>query len=161
MQSNQNQYSPIRRKDRALTETQAQEILQKQEFGTLSTVDRNGHPYGIPLNYVVLNNAIYFHSAQRGHKLENIDNNERVCFSVVGKNSIVAAQFATNYESVVVFGRAVRITGDEKRAALAAMIEKYAPEYPEEGAAVIDNEFKRTVVVKIEIEHLTGKARNE
>lgn len=161
MRQNQNQYPPIRRRDRALTDEKANEILRAQDFGTLSTVDHNNQPYGIPLNYVVLNKSIYFHSAQKGHKLDNIDNNDRVCFSVVGKNHIVAEQFATNYESVVVFGRARQVQGNEKRAALEAMNEKYAPEYPREGAAIIEKEFKRTVVIKIEIEHLAGKARNE
>lgn len=40
----------IRRKDRALSESNAIKILEKGSFGTLSTIGADGYPYGIPIN---------------------------------------------------------------------------------------------------------------
>ncbi len=161
MLSNKSDVRPIRRKDRVLSEQQARKILQTAEFGILSTVSPNNQPYGTPVHYVVIGNAIYFHSASRGHKLDNIDSNNQVCFCVVGKNQVIPEQFTTNYASVVVFGHAGRVEDREKKAALEALVDKFSPQFTVEGAAVIEKEFKRTVVIKIEIDHITGKARNE
>ena len=63
----------MRRKDRLLTEKEAREILSEGEYGVLSTMGENGYPYGVPVNYVYLNDNIYFHcAADVGPKLENI-----------------------------------------------------------------------------------------
>lgn len=60
----------MRRKDRLLTEKEAKEILSEGEYGVLSTIGEDGYPYGVPVNYVYLNDSIYFHcAADVGHKL--------------------------------------------------------------------------------------------
>ena len=41
----------LRRKDRAITKEEAITLLNKGEYGILSTVSENGNPYGIPLSY--------------------------------------------------------------------------------------------------------------
>ena len=60
----------IRRKDRALDASAAKRLLAHGEYGILSTVDADGQPCGVPLNYVYRNDAIYFHCAHAGHKIE-------------------------------------------------------------------------------------------
>ncbi len=52
--------------------------------------------------------VIYFHCAPEGHKLENLSGNNKVSFCVVGKTQVLPDKFATNYESVIVFGTACR-----------------------------------------------------
>jgi len=44
----------MRRKDRKITETEAFSILKKGEYGILSTTSPNGDPYGVPLNYCLI-----------------------------------------------------------------------------------------------------------
>ena len=63
----------IRRKDRAIEEAEAFDLLNQCEYGILSTVDQSGQPYAVPLNYAFKDNCIYFHSAQHGHKIDNIE----------------------------------------------------------------------------------------
>ena len=41
----------MRRKDRALGMEETIEILNKSEYGVLSTVDENNVPYGVPINF--------------------------------------------------------------------------------------------------------------
>lgn len=134
-------------------------LLEKGEYGVLSTVDQAGQPYGIPLNYAFENGCIYFHSACSGHKLDNIERNSLVSFCVVGRTHVLAAEFATEYESVVVFGKALEAKGKERMDALIALLEKYSPSYLEEGKRYIQLKDKATAVIKIDITHVSGKAR--
>jgi uncharacterized protein len=149
----------LRRKDRKSTQEETTELLTRGEYGILSTVDKDGQPYGVPLSYVYRNEAIYIHSDLKGHKLDNIAANPKVSFSVVGNVQLLAQQFTTNYESVVAFGTATEISGNEKNDALFGLIEKYSPEFLEEGKKYIQSDNKITQVIKISIDHISGKAR--
>ncbi|WP_291648327.1 pyridoxamine 5'-phosphate oxidase family protein [Clostridium sp.] len=149
----------IRRKDRKIEASEAIDILKKCEYGILSTVDENGYPYGIPLSYVYANDSIYFHSSVEGHKLENIKNNDKVSFCVVGQTDVLPDKFSTKYESVIIFGRAKEVFEDEKKEALLELIKKYSVDYMEKGKVYIKNASTKTKVIKVGIDHISGKAR--
>ncbi len=152
-------FKEIRRKDRAISKQEAIEILTNGEHGILSTIGVDGYPYGIPVNYVYHNGNIYFHCAKKGHKLDNIAYNNKVSFCVVGNTKVLPEKFGTNYESAVSFGTAAKISGAEKNEALIAILEKYSSEFMEKGMVYIQNLYDKTVVVKISIEHVSGKSR--
>jgi len=150
---------PMRRDDRALPYEQALEILQKGEYGILSTVSPDGQPYGVPVSFAYAEDALYFHCAVEGHKLENLNANPRVSFCVVGRTEVLPEQFATRYESAIVFGQAVELTGDEKHSGLTELLKKYSPDFLKKGERYIESDLQKTRVFKIEIEALSGKAR--
>ena len=108
-------------------------------------------------HYVFINDSIYFHCAIEGHKLENIAYNDKVSICVVGKAEVVPEKFTTNYESVIAFGRAKEVKGDEKEIALIALIGKYSPEHISEGREYIKR-LDRTSYRHL-LERITGKAR--
>ena len=119
---------PMRRKERQMPTTFAQELLRRAEYGVLSTVDEVGQPYGVPVSFAYDGaDAIYFHGARIGHKLDNLLHNPRVCFTVIGYTQILPAQFSTIYESAIAFGRASVLDGDEKRLGLRLLAAKYNP----------------------------------
>lgn len=149
----------MRRKDRAIEDKEAIELLCLCEYGFLSTVSQNGQPYGIPLSYVYRDDCIYFHCAKVGQKISNIEHNNKVSFSVVGKTKTLPDLFATEYESVVVFGIASEVSGVERENVLLWILEKYSPGYLAEGKEYIQLKDKTTKVMKIEIERFSGKAR--
>lgn len=152
----------MRRKERQMPNPEALSLLARGEYGVLSTCDGNGQVYGVPLSYANTATKIYFHSAQTGHKLENILYHPEVCFTVVGKTKVLPKKFSTAFESVIVFGEAQLISDrEEKRKALNLLAWKYAPEFPEEGEAYIDRAIDHTTVVGITIRHYTGKKREE
>jgi nitroimidazol reductase NimA-like FMN-containing flavoprotein (pyridoxamine 5'-phosphate oxidase superfamily) len=152
---------PVRRADREISLHEAQELLYKGEYGVLSTVGKDGQPYGVPLSYAYKNNCLYFHCAIAGHKLENIESSPRVSFCVVGKTRVLPEKFATEYESAVAFGAAAEVHGAERHSALVWLLEKYSQGFIEEGRKYIDEKDHATKVVKIVIEHVTGKARRQ
>ena len=150
----------LRRKDRAISLEEAREILSKGEFGILSTVDDENQPYGVPLNYVFRNNCIEFHCATEGHKIDNITRNNRVSFCVVGKTKVLPGEFATEYESVIVFGSISELTGHNKRDFLISLLQKYSSNHMEAGMKYLDGSIDRTRGYSISISELSGKAKS-
>ncbi|NEZ46568.1 pyridoxamine 5'-phosphate oxidase family protein [Clostridium niameyense] len=152
-------FKKMRRKDKIISKDDIIFILNKGNFGILSTVDTNGYGYGVPLNYVYKNNSIYFHCAPVGEKLENIKNNNKVSFCVTNNVEILNSKFDTNYESVIIFGKAYEIFGQEKDEALLYLIDKYSKDFMDEGKKYIENSKDKIKVIKIDIEHSSGKAQ--
>jgi uncharacterized protein len=149
----------LRRKDRGIDSREARELLARGEYGVLSTVSADGAPYGVPLNYCVLEDAVYFHCAPEGHKLENIAADNRVSFCVVGRTEVLPEKFSTRYESVIVAGRAEEVSGAEKQRALEGLVTKYSAGFGEAGLRYIAADGPRTRVFKFAIEAISGKAR--
>lgn len=114
------------------------EFLNKQETGRICSVDKEGYPQIIPMNFVYAKEAIYMHSHIKGEKLENISKNHKVGFEVDQSLEFLpsyfthptdASQADTLYISVVIKGTGSIITDrKEKTFALNALMEKYQPE---------------------------------
>jgi len=152
-------FRKMRRQDRKLTTEEVSELLTNSEYGVLATVGDDDYPYSVPLHYVYKGNAIYFHCAAEGQKLDGIRKNSKVSFCVVGSTEVLPKEFSAQYESVIVFGRASELQGEEKRAALVLILEKYAREYMTDGKREITKAGNAVSVIKISIEHMSGKGR--
>lgn len=151
-------FKPMRRNDKAITEVEILELLKQGEYGVLSTIGENGYAYGVPLSYGYKDGNIYFHGATEGLKLENLAYNNKVSFTVVGPTEVLPSAFSTNYESVIVFGTAEFLEGEEKIEGLKVLLEKYSPDFMENGMKYIRNDESKTKVLKIKVEQVTGKA---
>ena len=153
----------MRRKDRAITQAEAMEFLQQAEVGYLSLAVENT-PYVVPLNFVVMDNNIYFHAATTGRKLDMLDQNPKCCFLVSSLDGIKAGDNACDYgaffKSVVVEGTAHRVSDvDEKVRSLNKLTEKHSTghsfrEVTPEGANTV-------AVIAISIDSISGKARKK
>jgi hypothetical protein len=147
----------MRRKDKEIGKDEAINLLTNCEYGVLSTVGNDGQPYGVPLNYAYKDNCIYFHCALEGHKTDNLDDNPKVSFCIVGNTEVLPSEFSTNYVSAVAFGVASEVLGTERYDALVLLLEKFSPGFMEEGKKYIKKLDKVTKVIKIEIQHISGK----
>jgi nitroimidazol reductase NimA-like FMN-containing flavoprotein (pyridoxamine 5'-phosphate oxidase superfamily) len=152
-------FKEMRRNDRQFTDEEARKVLANGEYGVLSMQSENGYAYGVPLSYAYKENKVFFHCALEGLKVENIKYNNKVSFCVVGRTMVLPDKFSTLYESVIAYGIASEVSGQEKQEALMALVEKYSPEFREAGHKYAMNSGDITKVYKIEIEHLTGKGR--
>jgi len=152
-------FKDMRNANRQISKEESMQILKDAEFGVFSTVGINGYPYGVPVSYILMDNAIYIHCAMEGNKLENIRYEPKVSFSVVGNTELIPEKFTTKYESVIVYGRAEEITAlDEKESALLSIIDKYSKDFLAQGKAYITRAIDKTHIIKINIDHLTGKS---
>lgn len=152
-------FRKTRKPHMALNHEESMRILEKEEYGIVSTIGEDGYPYGFPMSYVVLDGSIYFHCGVVGHKLDNIIYNDKVSFTVVGSTELLPEQLDTNYESIIVYGRATKVEGEEKVLALVEILDKYAKGFMNEGKISIEEDNHITTVIKISIEHITGKIR--
>jgi len=134
-------------------------ILQKAEYGILSIASLNGEPYGVPLNYCIINDAIYFHCANEGKKLDILSRNNSVSFCSIGATKVLPEQFAMKYESAIISGKAEEVTGSEKQSALEGIVKKYSSPFFNQGLEYIKTNIATTRVYKIIIQSITGKAR--
>jgi nitroimidazol reductase NimA-like FMN-containing flavoprotein (pyridoxamine 5'-phosphate oxidase superfamily) len=146
---------------RWMSEKDAYEFLAAGTVGRLATCDQAGQPYVISLNYVLSDGKIYFHSKLTGRKLDNLVQNNRVCFEVSETIKITSPDdlpcaCATRYTSVLAFGTA-RILADntEKAAALNLLVKKYEAGRPY--AAVDEQHAAGCAVVEIRIDKISGK----
>ena len=148
----------MRKKDREIFGQEIDKIFSESSYGVLSTNSEDGYAYGIPLNYVFLDGNIYFHCAFSGHKIDNINFNDKASFVVVDKAEIVGEKFTTKYKSAVAFGRVSKVVDSEKEKILIAFIEKYSIEFYQKGIEYVKRVASETNVLKLKIEHRKGKA---
>lgn len=152
-------FREMRRKKQILAAEECIEILEKRTSGVLAVSGDDDYPYAVPLSYVYRDGCIYFHSALSGHKIDAINRHNKVSFCVIDKDEIVPEKFTTYFRSVIVFGNASIIDNDdEKLQAIECLACKYSPKQSEEELKhEIQKGFRHMHIIRITIEHITGK----
>ena len=152
-------FRPMRRSAQLLTNAEAEEILMSATSGVLSVLGDGGYPYGVPLSYVYNEGKIYFHCAKSGHKLDAVKECDKASFCVIAQDEIIPEKYTTAFRSVIAFGRIREITDDsEMRRAIELLARRYNPAGSEEDLNTeIDREYDRLCMLKLTVEHLTGK----
>ena len=143
------------------------QFLNQEHTGRICSIDENGYPQIIPMNFVFLNDAIYMHSHTRGEKLDNIRRNDKVGFEVDRSLAFLpsyfthptdASQADTLYISVVIKGRG-KIIEDraEKTIALNGLMKKYQPEGGYEPINPAMEVLDEVEIIKVIPESMRGK----
>ena len=131
-------------------------VLERSEVGFLA-MTRDTWPYCVPVNYVFHEGDIYIHSSTKGKKLDIIEANPPVCFTILGSYEYVQGECTYVYESGIVYGKAWVVEDtDQKRKAYEALVAKYEPEGSLEGDAGC---IEGSAIILIEIDDVTAKKR--
>ncbi|HET7337290.1 MAG TPA: pyridoxamine 5'-phosphate oxidase family protein [Candidatus Nitrosotalea sp.] len=143
------------------------EFLNQQETGRVCSIDKDGFPQIIPMNFVYANDAIYMHSHPRGEKLENITKNPKVGFEVDQSLEFLPSYFSsptdasqadTLYISVIIKGKATLISDPkEKTLALNELMKKYQPEGGYEKMSPDMEVVKEVAIIKVIPVTMRGK----
>ena len=151
----------MRRFRQQLSNEEAVKILKNCTNGTLSLVDADGAPYGVPVSYVYDGGSkIYIHCAVSGRKIDCINADSRCSFCVVAQDNIVPEEFTTYFRSVIVTGRiSILADTEEIRAGLVMLCNKYCPGIDPE--MEIEKFLKVVKVLCIDIVEITGKEAKE
>ena len=149
-------FREMRRARQMLPEAECIEILRGGQTGILGVNGDDGYPYTVPINYVYEGGCIYIHGARSGHKLDAMNRDDRVSFCVIERDDVVPETLSTNYRSVILFGRARVLEGDEMIEAARRLGLKYCPD-PDAVEREIRRELPALCCVEIRIEHMTGK----
>lgn len=144
---------------RQLSDAETLELLKKGDHGTLSVQGDDGYPYSTPVNYIMVNDKLYIHSAPYGYKIECLERDAKCCFSAIISAQIIPSKITAAFESVIMTGKAVFIQDQaEKRAALEAFVTQKHPGYEDVGFKMIDHQIDKTAVLRIDPISTTGKA---
>ena len=143
------------------------QFLNSQETGRVCSIDKEGYPQIIPMNFVYAGDAVYMHSHIKGEKLENIARNPQVGFEVDQSLEFLpsyfthptdASQADTLYISVVIKGYGSLVTDRvEKTFALNALMEKYQPEGGYEKIRPDMHVLDEVAVIKVTPKTMRGK----
>ena len=138
------------------------EILKNGKFSTISMC-RNDEPYIVTLSYGFdeINNCLYFHSAQKGLKLEYLNENQKVCGTILEDLGYVKSACSHKYRSIVFWGDMTFVENlDEKKHAFDIML-KHLEENPSKLKKKFfksEKSYKNTCLLKLDINLITGKA---
>jgi uncharacterized protein len=160
------------------------EFLNNQLVGRIASIDINGYPQIIPMNFVYLqqdypnpnnnltntirrSDAVYMHSYPLGEKLDNIKRNSKVGFEVDQHICFLpsyyfhptdASQADTLYISVVIKGTASIVEdNEEKTQALNGLMKKYQKEGKYEILDSFTPAIHEVAVIKIVPKEMRGK----
>jgi len=150
----------MRRLDREITDRAQIESIIKQSSVCRLAMSDNNRPYLVPLNFGYRDEALYFHCAKEGKKIDILKNNPVVCFEFDSGHELVTADkscdWGMKYQSVIGYGTAFFIEDmQKKKEALAIIMNQYSGAYHEFEEAVVLN----TAIIKVEIEKMTGKIK--
>lgn len=147
----------MRRKDREMPMGFAYEVADRCQWAVLGLIGPGG-PYGVPVSIARVGDSVYFHSAQEGMKTDCIRADSRICLTCVGSTRTDGGNFTVRYESAILTGRAVEVTGEEEKLlGLRAICEKYAPEHMDKFQRTVDRSLPATAVWRADITGATGK----
>ena len=148
------------------------EILQACEYGTLSLIIEE-KPYVVALNFVQYKNAIYFHGAKEGKKIEAIKSNPNAAFLVVKPYSYIPSYFSDTmaacpatqfFASVLLEGKLSFVEdGDKKADILNALMKKFQNEDSFEeiayNKAMYTKMLDKTAIIELKIETQSCKIK--
>ena len=142
-------------------------FLNEEDTGRISSIDEQGFPQIIPMNFVFLNDSVYMHSHIRGEKIENIKRNSKVGFEVDRNLEFLPSYFSdpedasladTLYISVVIKGEALLVENNEEKVlALNGLMKKYQPEGRYKPMDKDMDVLDATAVIKIIPKEMNGK----
>ena len=94
----------------------------------------------------------------QGHKVDAIRRDSRCSFCVIEKDEIRPAEFTTYFRSVIAFGRIQILEDDnEKVQALRLLGRRYSPDDEHGLQHEIDKSLDHVLLLRLDIEHLSGK----
>lgn len=124
---------------------------------------RQGHPAVVPTLVVRIGDQAYIHGSPASTLLRAGKGGADLCLTATLLDGLVLARSAfhhsANYRSVIAYGRGRWVEGDEKSAAMDAIVEKVSPGRLPHLRPMTRNELAGTGIVAIALDRATAKVR--
>jgi len=155
----------MRRSDKQIKDPELLlEILNQSQICRIALCDGE-KPYLVPMNFGYSENTLYLHSGTGGRKIDILKVNNNICFQMDIETQIVKSEnpcdWGMKYLSVIGSGHA-HIINDilEKKEALDIIMAKYSKKSDESAEISFeysDEALSKVLVIKVEVEEVTGK----
>jgi nitroimidazol reductase NimA-like FMN-containing flavoprotein (pyridoxamine 5'-phosphate oxidase superfamily) len=145
-----------------LSSKEINSIITNGKFSTISMC-RNNEPYLVTLSYGFDNdnNALYFHCANQGLKIDFIIKNPSVCATVIEDGGYIAGECAHAYKSVVIWGEMHVVQSlEEKKHGMLTLL-KHLEEKPwvrKEKMLKSEKAYSTMNILRLDIMQIKGKA---
>ena len=150
------------RKKQALSREECIDILKTEKRGVLSVIGDGGYPYAFPIDHLYGEDGhIYFHCGKTGHKLDALKRCDKVSYCVYDQGYRREGEWALNFRSVIVFGRARLVEDHEKCIELSRAISYKFTQDSEYIEAEIARSGGGVACIELIPEHMTGKRVRE
>ena len=148
----------MRRKERKITDQDIiTKILSESLICRIALFD-DDFPYIVPMNYGVKDNALYFHCALEGKKIDLIQKNNKVGFEIEAEHEILkfeqSCKWTTKYRSIIGTGE-IEIIRDfeEKVKGLDILMQQHGKGDNSYNSKQVDN----VLILKLNILSLSAK----
>ena len=148
-----------RDKRQVLSRERCDEILNKATSGVLCVLGEDEYPYGVPMSFAYKDDKLYFHCMpNKGHKWEAMKHHDKVSFTIIETDNIIADEYTSYFRSVICFGK-VRFVEDEaeKFELHDLLVDKYSPDFKEGVYEMFEKRIKWMGAFVVELEHVSGK----
>ncbi len=152
----------MKRVDRTIGEAKTiRDILARRRLATIALC-REGEPYIVTMNYGYdeEGNALYFHCAAEGLKLDFIAANPSACVSIVEDLGYVEGKCDHRYRSIVIRGKASLVGElEEKKRGINVLMEHQEsdPDPVRQRNFRSDADYGGFEIIRIDIGEVTGK----
>lgn len=123
----------------------------------------DGQPYVLPTGIARIDDALYIHGNRNSRMIRALESGALACITVTNLDGLVLARSgfhsSMNYRSVMIFGRAERVDGKAKIAALNAFIERLIPGRTADLRPHRPKELRATTVLKVPLVEVSAKIR--
>lgn len=149
----------MRRSDKQIIDKAGIEAILWEGTVCFLALSHGKSPYVVPLNYGYADNALYFHCAREGKKIDLIRANPSVSFSIVAGHEVRPNDRACNwgaaYRSVIGLGRAMIISDAAgKEEALRTIMRHYSPELE---WSFSEEQLNAVLAIRVDIASMTCK----
>ncbi|RAJ57508.1 hypothetical protein K378_05395 [Streptomyces sp. Amel2xB2] len=158
---------PTRHRDRAAYDRETVHAILDDDCVCHLGFIRDGAPVVLPTLYVRRGERLYLHGSTGSRPLRAADGGDGlpVCVTVTRLDGLVLARSAfhhsLNYRSVLVHGRAHRVTDpDETAAALDALVDGVVPGRAADSRPADAKELAATAVLRLELDEVSAKIRD-
>jgi nitroimidazol reductase NimA-like FMN-containing flavoprotein (pyridoxamine 5'-phosphate oxidase superfamily) len=124
----------------------------------------DGRPWVVPTAFARTDDHVYVHGATGNFALRSLASGVEACITVTLLDGLVLSRSAfhhsMNYRSVMLFGTAEKVVGeDDKRAAVMAILEHLIPGRSSGTRPPTAEELRATLVVRLPIDEASAKIR--
>jgi uncharacterized protein len=151
-------HGPMRRKDREIADREEIDaIFHTGKVMYIALADDNV-PFLVPVFYAYDGEAVYFHSAQVGTKIDILKRNPKVCFAISLDHGIAKSDTVCDFEAKhrTIIGVGVASFVDEKMKKV-NVLDRIVAKFTDQKFEYPTKTLDRTAVVRIAIESIKGK----
>jgi uncharacterized protein len=154
----------MNRADLAITDPEDLRTILRRGKYTVIALCRENEPYVVSLSYGYdpAKNALYFHCALKGLKLDFIEQNPRACATVINDMGYITGDCDHAFRSVVLWGEMSLVRElDEKKHAVEVLLNSLEPdpEVIKKRSPISDPSYDKVGILRFDIREMTGKRR--